>query len=676
MSSLFDNIPVFTDAQVLFPDKEKEPASTSAPKTGESKEKIALRLGRHIGGSRLDRAGARKTAVETGEIVGKDEAIPAWRKNFIIVHLNDDMDSRLKARIEKYTLGIEKDKSPFLRNPKGKKWFVASIEPKSWTAFRLQGAFKSREEAEIALPILAVGQRHIVSSELKGGWAPPPEYTNGDSFHDYAKPEDFEYFIVRLLKTKPSRRVAGPFASEAEADEYLGKNAVDILNWRPEAGYGEALLFTAGTSSRNNAPQYRQGDVKPEQFMSAFGFRGVEFGLWNKQADRQKLLNLTYDSLMDLASLLKISPESLSLEGTLGLAFGARGHGQYPAHYEPEHTVINLTKPSGAGALAHEWFHALDNYLHRLEIADHRVDPKTDTVKNHSRDFDGFSQGLGSTTMLTEDCQAENSVFPLRSLFKQKTISHIPKQGEIEAHQRSRTEQKLLLAETWNRMMTKAFAKASSFDLQRLEQFKEDIFAGKALAVERKIVITSSPRGGKRRYRRSTNDILEEINNMMLVKLKKPGFGARTAGILDEMAAIMQNYHEVQIFYDHAVAGKAIPTVVHTDFYMNAVNLDRGRSQAYWTKPCEMGARAFCAFINDRMADQGMSNTFLASTTNNDYFKDAAHSPKPYPEGEERLTLNAKFEELFLLLRDKNVLKDAHRELFQPAKTMADSADE
>ncbi|MBR4877753.1 MAG: hypothetical protein IKU14_08590, partial [Rhodocyclaceae bacterium] len=36
------------------------------------------------------------------------------------------------------------------------------------------------------------------------------------------------------------------------------------------------------------------------------------------------------------------------------------------AHFEPDLVVINLTKTQGAGSLAHEWFHALDNYFNRM----------------------------------------------------------------------------------------------------------------------------------------------------------------------------------------------------------------------------------------------------------------------------------------------------------------------
>ena len=115
---------------------------------------------------------------------------------------------------------------------------------------------------------------------------------------------------------------------------------------------------------------YRGGkDVTAEQFQDVFGFRGAEFGKWVGQGkgaqERQFFLNNTYDALMDLAEIVGVPPRAMSLNGTLGLAFGSRGGGWAAAHFEPSNLVINLTKPSGAGSLAHEWFHALDNYFAR-----------------------------------------------------------------------------------------------------------------------------------------------------------------------------------------------------------------------------------------------------------------------------------------------------------------------
>ncbi|TNE66850.1 MAG: PLxRFG domain-containing protein [Rhodobacteraceae bacterium] len=115
---------------------------------------------------------------------------------------------------------------------------------------------------------------------------------------------------------------------------------------------------------------HRSGvDITPQQFSEAFGFRGVEFGNWVEGSRRQQDLNDAYDALMDLSGLLDLPPRAISLNGTLGLAFGARGRGGVSpaaAHYESDNVVINLTKKQGAGSLAHEWFHAIDNHFGKM----------------------------------------------------------------------------------------------------------------------------------------------------------------------------------------------------------------------------------------------------------------------------------------------------------------------
>ena len=126
--------------------------------------------------------------------------------------------------------------------------------------------------------------------------------------------------------------------------------------------------------SENNqrvGKDYRNGkNIDAEQFTKTFGFFGVQFGNWVNNDRRQQDLNNAYDGLMDLADVLGIPPKALALNGQLGLAFGARGSGgehAAAAHYEPKSTVINLTKANGAGSLAHEWWHAVDNYFGKQE---------------------------------------------------------------------------------------------------------------------------------------------------------------------------------------------------------------------------------------------------------------------------------------------------------------------
>lgn len=123
---------------------------------------------------------------------------------------------------------------------------------------------------------------------------------------------------------------------------------------------------------------YRNGrDVTAAEFAETFGFRGVQFGNYVDQGKRQEDLNNAYDGFMDLAGIIGVPPKALSLNGELGMAFGARGSGgknPAKAHYEPDMVVINMTKANGSGSLAHEWFHALDNYFSRLDNEKGKMD--------------------------------------------------------------------------------------------------------------------------------------------------------------------------------------------------------------------------------------------------------------------------------------------------------------
>lgn len=108
---------------------------------------------------------------------------------------------------------------------------------------------------------------------------------------------------------------------------------------------------------------WRKGEnITPEQFAQALPFRGVEFGNWVTQAERASLLNAAFDGFHDLAQLFGLSAEDMALHGSLAFAFASRGKSGAMAHYEPLRQVINLTKKNGAGCMAHEWFHALDNW--------------------------------------------------------------------------------------------------------------------------------------------------------------------------------------------------------------------------------------------------------------------------------------------------------------------------
>lgn len=184
----------------------------------------------------------------------------------------------------------------------------------------------------------------------KGGWTHAvvidKKYANNDG-------------QVRIIKEGfASRKDAKSFADSVKDDVLK-----TVLKHKEDAK--KIVYFDTGENSRIGE-DYRNGkNVDAEDFMNTFGFRGVQFGNWTNQADRQMAVNQAYDAFMDMARLIGVSPKAMSLNGELGIAFGARGVGGFAAHYEPGEVVINLTKTQGAGSLAHEWWHALDNYFAR-----------------------------------------------------------------------------------------------------------------------------------------------------------------------------------------------------------------------------------------------------------------------------------------------------------------------
>ena len=157
----------------------------------------------------------------------------------------------------------------------------------------------------------------------------------------------------------------GGFKTAREAREYLAEHEGDLLELLKQKK--DVKPTRRSVNNPRVGEDYRMGeDVTPEKFAAEYGFRGVQFGNYVEQGRRAKDLNNAYDALLDMAHILNIPPRAISLNGSLGLAFGARGSGGVEpaaAHYEPDNVVINLTKINGAGSLGHEWFHAMDNYF-------------------------------------------------------------------------------------------------------------------------------------------------------------------------------------------------------------------------------------------------------------------------------------------------------------------------
>jgi hypothetical protein len=100
-----------------------------------------------------------------------------------------------------------------------------------------------------------------------------------------------------------------------------------------------------------------------EAIVKKFNLRSIEYGNYMTEQDRLDHTVALAQSLVDLSKCLGIPQSKIGFKKTLNIAMGARGQSSAAAHYERGTHDINLTKNSGAGALAHEYGHFLDNAL-------------------------------------------------------------------------------------------------------------------------------------------------------------------------------------------------------------------------------------------------------------------------------------------------------------------------
>lgn len=606
-------------AQAPVQEQNKDIKSNSPEKPDSSKpvatkpKEVIQDFGEKIGGARKD------TAVKTGKKPvaekPKDDR-PTWAKRFEI--------SEIAASSNPAEVG---------------KWTISDTKNKDWMGNnrRLTNQmFNSQEEAEKFLPVAAVAMKHRVTTDTKDG-------KKG-------------YIIVRTVSDRKHVQVVQQlFDTRDAANEYLVRHAQEILE--TNTTFGELDLPRPENTQRTGVAR-REGDAKDSDFSRVFGFRGVEFGNWNNQAERQELLNDAFDGLMDLAEVLNIPPEALSLNGELALAFGARGQGlsSAKAHYESNRVVINLTKMNGAGSLAHEWWHAFDHYLSRQDGSassawiQHEDGSRSLNVKANPADRFA-SHGFKVVKSGVREDVRNNFEKLMVTMFKksQAYIEDTQAADEFVARSRDEVQDKLNsirenLTKQLDPQYYKRFNKPASADqLAEFDTAAELIITGQLLETEaRKNPKSRSTFGGYRH----TNDALDKINEIFKAVRGRSGFNADFKGVLDYLRGSMSRYMSRLKMLADAQQSTTKYKSVPTEFAMNAKELDQGRGSDYWTTPHEMSARAFQGYVEDKISAKNARSPFLNYGPENVGILTPYGVKRPFPYGEERVAINQAFDDL------------------------------
>ncbi|QSX39066.1 CLCA_X family protein [Shewanella sedimentimangrovi] len=117
-------------------------------------------------------------------------------------------------------------------------------------------------------------------------------------------------------------------------------------------------------NASRQGPDHREGEqVTFLEVKQHFGLGHVRVGSWVSREESLLAANLVFDALADLALILGLPPKALGLRESLNLAFGHGGREGVMAHYAPQERTLALAKNAGAGALAHEFWHAFDHFI-------------------------------------------------------------------------------------------------------------------------------------------------------------------------------------------------------------------------------------------------------------------------------------------------------------------------
>lgn len=362
---------------------------------------------------------------------------------------------------------------------------------------------------------------------------------------------------------------------------------------------------------KRDGPDVRHGrSITGQDFIDTFGFRGGEYGNWMNQKDRQASLNMGYEALKDLASVLQVSDKDIAFQGDLAIAFGARGSGSAAAHYEPLRRVINLTKMHGAGSLAHEWWHGFDDYL-------------------------GTKLGVGG--MLSES--------PARYPLFQKLISTMQHREETqeEAEKRVRSEHQARL-DRWSESAAERLDNLMIAAVNGSEQ--ESV-------MDRYNTLKASFLEGKEESLEGLSDLMKEISGSGLSS------GARLA--LDEWRNRLSKRNVLPEIHRR---------IYQTDFYRNSQQMAQKyeKDGGYWDSNVEMTARAFACYVMDKLPYR---SDYLAGHAENavGLSSDGEGNMsviKAFPQGEERKAINAVFDEIIADLKLQHIL--THEEVAPPQR--------
>lgn len=387
-----------------------------------------------------------------------------------------------------------------------------------------------------------------------------------------------------------------------------------------------------GDPVRKGGVQIKRANEKRTE--RTFNMPNIQYGKSMSQPDREFHTRSLEESLHDLSDMLGIPPGQVSFNHRLSIGLGARGKGKFLAHYESHRKIINITKESGVGSLAHEWGHALDNI-----VAEHFLEDKGASHGTY------MSQNRDHSDLPKEVSEAMQTVWTAMTKHPdpvQARKDHNEKLGELKK------EVKRLVDESngWVAKHKELNAKIKPENAEAQKDFYQTRLT-KYEAEAKKA--TAGGRGydadNYNRWAANMREKLKGLESGESVQTKEDVANLEYAALMVDV--IRPDINQMRGLLNQ-VRGMD-PT--QSSFANNAA-----LAGEYWTRPWEMFARAFESFVEDKLESQDRSNPYLAVGT-----KGGAGSV--YPHGVERENINKAMETMMATLRSTGHLEKALRAL-------------
>ena len=515
----------------------------------------------------------------------------------------------------------------------GKLWSMvqeskASVASKAYK----KGMISKNEFTIYSMNIIDTRESSVtVSESSKTGWDFCVKIDHSTYFYFPYKNEKenpAEYYAQNPIALVYLNKVMGAYPTVQDAQNYIDRLRNHMKNEDSEDSKSQQQTKKQPTDRKKplipkqlekierTGPTVRNKPIEGNDFISVFGIKGGEFGNWVNENERQVSMNMAFDAFKDMAYILGVSDNSIGLRGRLSIAFGARGSGNALAHYEPLREVINLTKMKGAGSLAHEYFHAIDNISSKLD-------------------------GRPTISFMTSNRQSTKAFENLVDTMKYKNVKQ-----QIVIDKNVLQERKNNIIAGCDSFLAEINGIVPLTDENRKE-------------LRSCLVNLARPiQGGKRLIYFHDNlsmeptdifqPVLKQVEEIKGKKLKK-----------GEIVSILRKaniYQQVVLRNLLKEESREIEERVETDYYKNSKKIDSSYSKqtyGYWSSEIEMAARAFACYIRDKLNEKGRKNDYLCG--HSEMWTDDLIPTMP--EGKERKAINKAFDALIEELKAEGLFK-------------------